>query len=216
MLKAILFDIGGTLVLTEDALLDAIIYSLQSNNVPTPTKQKLIEHIGRSNYNTMIESIPDNYPNREVVAEKCFSTFRKVFPRDFLCRFKEVDGVEAVLRDLRQRGHKLGIVTGFQRKEANPILNLFKWSVLFDLILTLEDYTNPRPAPDCVLTAASRLKVRSNECAYVADTVDDIRAGKAAEARTIVVLTGAQSKEMLEKENPDFIIESIRDLPNII
>jgi HAD superfamily hydrolase (TIGR01549 family) len=216
MIRAIVFDFGGTLVLTEDALLEAFTQSLRTNKVTSPPKEKLISHIGISNFNTIQEAVPIDWPNRKNVVEKCFKTFRRIFPNQFLSNFKEVEGTEAVLLKLASANYKLGIATCFERVEVMPIITLFKWHTLFDTIVTLEDYINPRPAPDCVLKAASKLKIRSAECIYVGDTVDDIEAGKAAHAKTVAVLTGAQSKEMLEKGKPDLLIQSINLLDQSI
>jgi HAD superfamily hydrolase (TIGR01509 family) len=214
MIRAIVFDFGGTLVLTQDALLEAFTYSLRANDVTPPPKERLIAHIGRSNFNTFKEAVPSDCPNRKTVVEKCFKTFQKIFPNQFLGYFKEVEGTEATLLKLARTGYRLGIATCLERREVMPIITLFKWHTLFDIIVTLEDYVNLRPAPDCVLAAASKLKTRSDECAYVGDTVDDVEAGKAAHAKTVAVLTGAQPKKMLETAKPDLLIQSISLLIN--
>jgi phosphoglycolate phosphatase len=50
----------------------------------------------------------------------------------------------------------------------------------------------------------------------VGDTRVDIKAGKAAGMRTIGVLTGFDDRTALEEEEPDKIIQSIKDLPDLI
>ena len=46
----------------------------------------------------------------------------------------------------------------------------------------------------------------------IGDTLADIKEGKNAGCKTVGVLSGAAKKSILEKENPDFIIDSIMDL----
>jgi HAD superfamily hydrolase (TIGR01549 family) len=216
MIKAIIFDFGGTLVFTEEALWEAFTYSLQTNEIKPPSKRELFEHIGRGNFKTIEKAIPRDLPNREDAVENCFKTFRKIFPRYFLSYFREVEGTEAVLFRLTNADFRLGIATSLERKELLPIIALFNWRRLFDSIITLDDYTNPRPSPDCVLVAAMSLGVMPNECVYVGDTLDDIEAGKAACAKTIAVLTGAQSKSTLEKGKPDALVENITHVERLL
>lgn len=54
------------------------------------------------------------------------------------------------------------------------------------------------------------------ETAYVGDMQHDIDAGKAGNVTTIAILTGYQSKEKLEKSNPDFIINNLEELKKLI
>ncbi len=61
-----------------------------------------------------------------------------------------------------------------------------------------------------------KLKVSPKETFYVGDMIYDIRVGKALKLNTVAVLTGYHTKEMLEKEKPDFIIKNLKELKKII
>ncbi len=54
------------------------------------------------------------------------------------------------------------------------------------------------------------------ECAIVGDSVVDVRAGKAAGAKTVAVLSGIFTRRELEKEKPDLILENVRKLPDFV
>jgi phosphoglycolate phosphatase len=58
--------------------------------------------------------------------------------------------------------------------------------------------------------------VNPDKCIYVGDTQIDIKAGKAAGMQTVSVQTGFDEHESLKKENPDAIIDSVRDLMAVI
>jgi phosphoglycolate phosphatase-like HAD superfamily hydrolase len=58
--------------------------------------------------------------------------------------------------------------------------------------------------------------VNPNKCVYVGDTRTDIKAGKAAGMKTVAVLTGFDDYDMLANESPDAIIDSIRNLVEVI
>lgn len=59
------------------------------------------------------------------------------------------------------------------------------------------------------------LKIKNNKTFYIGDTVGDIKEGKLAKVKTIAVTWGFHKKELLKKQNPDFIVDSIEGLENI-
>jgi phosphoglycolate phosphatase-like HAD superfamily hydrolase len=87
---------------------------------------------------------------------------------------------------------------------------------LFEVIITTDDVLKRKPAPDPLITCAQQLDMRPGNCVYVGDTATDIKAGKAAGMRTIGVLTGFDEYDTLEKEKPDAIMESVRNLLEVI
>jgi phosphoglycolate phosphatase-like HAD superfamily hydrolase len=73
----------------------------------------------------------------------------------------------------------------------------------------------PKPAPDPVIKCIKKMNLTKEECLIVGDSVNDIRAGKAADITTIAVLSGIYSYDELSNENPDLIIQSIFSLTAI-
>lgn len=61
-----------------------------------------------------------------------------------------------------------------------------------------------------------RLRIGVSRCVFVADYVEDVRSAKSLRISTIAVLSGSSSLALLRKENPDHIIESVRDLPDLL
>jgi phosphoglycolate phosphatase-like HAD superfamily hydrolase len=64
--------------------------------------------------------------------------------------------------------------------------------------------------------AAEKLGVDPKDCVVVGDYWNDIRDGKAIGAKTVAVLTGQIRRELLEKYSPDAMIESIRNLQEVV
>lgn len=80
-------------------------------------------------------------------------------------------------------------------------------------------FTNPRNATSRnaeLQEVLRRLEVRASECVFVADYVDDIHSAKRLGIPTVAVLSGSSSFALLEREGPNFIIQSIRDLPRLL
>ncbi len=79
--------------------------------------------------------------------------------------------------------------------------------------MTSQDVEKPKPSPEAFMKAANYLGVSIHDCAVVGDSTADIQAGKAAGSKTVAVLSGLFSREELEAEKPDLIIENISILP---
>lgn len=61
--------------------------------------------------------------------------------------------------------------------------------MLFDAILTSEDFERSKPDPDCYLKAAQRLETQIDECLVFEDSVNGLRSGRAAGMKVVGLLT---------------------------
>jgi phosphoglycolate phosphatase-like HAD superfamily hydrolase len=67
-----------------------------------------------------------------------------------------------------------------------------------------------------LIKCVKALDVQICDCVIVGDSVSDVRAGKAAGAVTVAVLSGLFSREELAKERPDLILKDVTVLPDFI
>jgi phosphoglycolate phosphatase len=54
------------------------------------------------------------------------------------------------------------------------------------------------------------------DCVIVGDSVIDVKAGKAAGAKTVAVLSGLYSRAELSEAEPNFILNDVSELPNLV
>jgi len=87
---------------------------------------------------------------------------------------------------------------------------------LLQVIVTADDVVNKKPHAEPLVKGSKELEVPTKQCVYVGDTRVDIRAGNAADMKTVGVLTGFDDFEALKRENPDAIIDSIAHLNETI
>jgi phosphoglycolate phosphatase-like HAD superfamily hydrolase len=86
----------------------------------------------------------------------------------------------------------------------------------FAEVITALDACSPKPSPEALVECARRLGVKTSECVFVGDSVVDVKAGKNAGAWTVAVLSGIFSREELETEKPDLILENVNDLEDFL
>lgn len=150
--------------------------------------------------------------------------------------------IRSTLETLRTRGYRLGVVTGRPRQEG--IIPLKDYGLLryfderhicmHDEVARAEDelrakgdallLSKPHPYP--FLLAADpdyRLSQKHTpprgSFIVVGDTTSDVQGGRAAGALTVAVLTGARTaraRALLEQSKPDFIIDDMTKLPELL
>lgn len=129
-----------------------------------------------------------------------------------------ISGAPAVLRDLRARGVKVCLTTGFAPTTRDAVLDALDWHGSVDLALSPADVGRGRPSPDLVLGAMQRLGIDDpGSVAVVGDTVSDLEAGTAAGARAVVgVLSGAHDEATLAATPHTAILTDVTELIGLL
>jgi phosphoglycolate phosphatase-like HAD superfamily hydrolase len=95
-------------------------------------------------------------------------------------------------------------------------LDYFRISQYFKHVVTALDTSKPKPSPEALIQCARALDIEICDCLIAGDSVNDVRAGKAAGAVTVAVLSGLFGRNDLAKEKPDLILQDLSQLPQFI
>jgi phosphonatase-like hydrolase len=129
-----------------------------------------------------------------------------------------IDGASDVLRELRARGVRICLTTGFAPSTRDALLDTLRWRTDIDLALSPADVGRGRPAPDLIVGAMARLGIEDpGAVVSVGDTVSDLEAGTAARVRAVVgVLTGAHDEATLAAAPHTAILPDITGLVGLL
>lgn len=182
MVRAVLFDLDGTLADTERLQWQAYRHILLEYGVDVDIDEYRTHWIagdGGPEYACRTYRLP--MPPSALRTRKA-QRYRELIDGHLRpCR-----GAHQALVRLRPT-HRLAIATNTVRHELNVILGKLGLEGLLHETIAREDYDDPKPAPDAYLVAAGRLGVSPDECAVVEDTQRGLRSGLAAGMRVIVV-----------------------------
>ena len=131
---------------------------------------------------------------------------------DFSIPYPEV---ENTFYQLKKRGAKISLLTTKMQEQAEKIVSHFSLANYFDLVMGRRNGIAHKPSPEPFLLICDELSVKPKDSLLVGDTELDIQCGKNAGSSTCGVLYGYRTRELIEKENPDFIADSIVDILNI-
>lgn len=132
---------------------------------------------------------------------------------------KPFPGVEETIAELRARGVKVALTTGFDHEVATTVLAAVSWTDdMIDALACIDDVPIGRPAPYLIYRAMEATGVIDVRTVLVAgDTVRDVLAGRnAAAGRVIAVRTGATSDATLLAAGPTDLVDSVADLTSML
>lgn len=137
---------------------------------------------------------------------------------DELKNLKLYDGTEELFEFFEKNSIGYVIVTNSSDKSVARYLSNYQkfYSKMKPKIISKDSVVHIKPHPESFIMASEILKIPNERIVVVGDTKYDILFGKANNAITIGVLTGIYTKELLLKFKPDFIFDSIADIPNKI
>lgn len=182
MLKAVLWDVDGTLVSTKDLYLECYRRALEPYVGKVLTDDELLGARQQHSELYMLKSRSGES------FEACMAAFAKHYAELHPTHFGGVyPGVMEVLHELRARGIRNGIVTGKSRSSWEITLTAIQFGE-FDVVVVDDDVANPKPDPEGLLAALRALDINSDDAIYVGDSPDDMHAAQAAGMRAAAAL----------------------------
>jgi phosphoglycolate phosphatase-like HAD superfamily hydrolase len=140
----------------------------------------------------------------------------EIYMRIHLKYLKRFDKALHTVRELRSRGFRLALIGGRPISQVEPELKYLGIRDWFDLVLTSEAVNSPKPAPDIVQRAAEFWNIPPEQILVVGDSPDDIISAKSAGAFSAGICSGYFSKEAIVKAKPDFLLDSVSDVLDIV
>jgi pyrophosphatase PpaX len=214
----ILFDLDGTLIDTTELILASFAWTFD-RHLPgrLPTREVLVHTFGRSLPAVLRElAAAHGAADPEFLASRMLASYRDFQLDQHDTLIKPFPGVAEMLRDLRARQQRLGLVTSKREGFARRGLRLFGLDELFDVAIFHDDTIRHKPDPEPLLLAADRSGLPPGEVVYVGDSIHDVAAGRAAGMRTVSVLWGPFERSTLERAGPDHVVKTPEDLVQLL
>lgn len=208
-INTLLFDLDGTLIDTNELIIQSFQHTLEKYYPETYTREDILKFIGPPLYDTFVAM-------DEQLVDEMIHTYRTHNHEMHDKLVKEYDGVYETIKTLHEKGFKLGIVTTKMRVSVNMGLKLTKLDQFFDVVITLDDVKNAKPDPEPVLLALKKLNAKPEEAIMIGDNHHDILAGKNAGTRSAGVAWTIKGVEHLQQYNPDYMLTHISDLLKIV
>ena len=215
MVKVVLFDLDGTLIDSKKAIVKSFLETAKILHVTLDPKI-IEENIGLNSKEILKLALKT--PLNDVGIENFIKLRRKVYESLWRKEVKLYSDVLPVLKELKRRRIKVGIVSSNIKSRLKEILEYFNLEEYVDVYIGLGDYVHAKPHPEPILLALKKLNVNvKSEVYYVGDMELDCLAAKNAGIKFILIIRDRASNEQYFKKcKPDFIVYDLYELLNII
>lgn len=208
-ITTLLFDFDGTLLDTNELIIQTFLSVLGKRYPGRFTKEDVLHFIGPSLKQTF-DSID------ETLTEELIKEYRawNIEMHDQMA--VEFDGVTDTLRILKARGIKMAIVSTKRQDIIQRGLKLMGIEDIFEVVIALDDVVNPKPDPEPIVLALNRLNASKEEALMIGDNSHDIEGGHNAGVRTAGVAWTAKGEAFLATFKPTYMLQHITDLLEIV
>ena len=125
---------------------------------------------------------------------------RQLLDYELTMHFEYIDGVVDFMKELREKGVKLAIVTSSNdAKMANAYREHPELKTIVDYIVTADRVTHSKPHPECFMLGAEMLGVEKNYCIVFEDSFHGIEAGNRAGMKVIGLATTNSAEAIADK-----------------
>lgn len=212
-IRLIIYDLDGVLVDTSDAICLSFNAALEDAGEAPCSDEDIRSMIGVPLDEMYRRVLPQE---RWGLIEGCFKRYREVFIDISVEHARMLEGVEETLTHFEDEGFQQCLATNKSTPEAEKVLAHLGIDGYFDLIVGYDDVPNPKPSPDMILLALDAIGAEPGETVLAEDSPTGLAAGKAAGVFTVAVATGFYSAETLTDSKPDYLIDEIKALREIV
>jgi HAD superfamily hydrolase (TIGR01549 family) len=211
-IKALCFDVDGTLSDTDDYYARKIVDLLPRFLFPNPmqTARRLVMWVEAPGNALLGFADTIGIDDEMTALIDWMNRHRQHLKKNFLL----VPGVDEMLARLYGR-YPMAVVSARDAQSTLRFLTQFDLHKYFDVIITGLSAPHTKPYPDPIRLAAEKMGVKPEECLMIGDTTVDIRAGKAAGAQALGVLCGFGEEPELRQLGADHILKSTSELTKL-
>jgi HAD superfamily hydrolase (TIGR01509 family) len=203
---AVIFDLDGTIIKSEEEWGKAFTAVLQKLGVKTNDKNLLTRGAAiKSNWQKLLTKY-------DIKTDKTFEELEILTYAEYEKLIPEIalnDGVLEFMDVLKENGTPLSLATLTNWETVTKVVEHFRLNNYFESITTGEEVVNPKPSPDIFLLASDKLGVEPADCLVIEDSLSGVAAAKEAGMKVIAVSDG-ENVNLLE--NADLVVSGFPEI----
>lgn len=231
--KALLFDLDGTLIDSEDLILSSAMHAIKELFDIEGSRAEFAQFVGIPLSTHLLavalEHFDKRSPYKGLLAEEptelrdqlfdSYTTFCNAARPDLL---RAYEGIDRLVSKLNESKVPRGIITSKRRVPALTDLAVFGLDKLMPVLVAADDLDQHKPDPAPLLYGMTLTEdyyattLIPEECIYIGDSPFDLQAANAAGMDSVAVTYGLFERNILVKENPRYIVENTEDLFDLV
>lgn len=211
--KAIVFDMDGTLLDTLQDLTNAVNVVLEKYHLPLKTVEQVCKVVGNGARNLVkgVVSDGEKHPKFEAI----FEEYKAYYAEHCEEETRPYEGIRELLEELKIQEYKMAVVSN-KPDQAVKILAEKYFPGCFQVAVGDREGYNRKPAPDLVYKALEELQVSKDDAIYVGDSDVDLMTAMNAELPCVSVTWGFRDREFLLEHGASIFIDNPMDLTQVL
>jgi phosphonatase-like hydrolase len=225
-IELVVFDMSGTTVKDKGEITEAFAKTFNEKGY-TISSEKIAAVMGYKKTDAIRTLLEEFARDKSVITENYINQMHDFFIDNMIDYYKNSGKLEAMpyaeetFSFLKNNNIKIGLDTGFFSNITNIIIEQLGWlkNRLIDFVISSDEVAEGRPQPFMIQELMHRANVADpKKVIKIGDTEVDIKEGRNAHCLfTIAVTTGkSYTREQLELHQPDYVIDSLKELPDLL
>ena len=210
-LKAVLFDLDGTLLDTLDDIADAVNLVLADRGHPAHDREAYRWFIGDGSRILVTRALPAKNRSEEEV-ESSLAAFKDHYARHWQEKTRPYEGISRLVAMLQAAGIKMAVVSNKPHAFTDLCCRHYFPELPFDFVIGQQDGRPVKPDPFQALQAATHLRMPPSDCLFLGDSGVDMETARRAGMFPVGALWGFRRRDELEAAGAAVCIAHPRDL----
>lgn len=209
----LLFDLDGTLTDPVLGITNSVMYALKKYGIEVNDRRELYKFIGPP----LSDSFENFYGFSKAEAVNAVEYYREYYREKGIFENAVYDGIETLLKTLKDNGRTLLLATSKPKVFAEQILEHFKIAKYFTFVAGSNlDGTRVKKGEVIKYVLENCMNIDLSKAVMIGDREHDIIGAKEAGMDSIGVLFGYGGRDELEKAGADRIVESVAELGRVL
>jgi phosphoglycolate phosphatase-like HAD superfamily hydrolase len=213
-IEAVLFDLDGTLMDSDDQVVERLALRLQRLGWRHPYRGArslvMAAETPLNGLMTFLDAL-----GLDALLMGMWARFRRLRGVPNQPGHRLMEGADVMLMELKQR-YRLVVVTTRGRSDALAFLTQHALGDLFETLVTRESTQHLKPHPEPIRRAAGQIGIPVERCVMVGDTTMDVKSARRAGAKAVAVLCGFGERVELERAGAHVVLDHVADLTAVL
>ncbi len=214
MIKALIYDLDGTLANTLPSLCDAINMTMNHYSAPRRTCEDVRLALGNGARMLVKRLLPDRLAADEDKVTEALNYYNSCYARTYANADRCYDGMKNAVINLARRGYKSAVLSNKPNKYTVELCKILFPDSPFEIVRGQTDMPI-KPDPTVPLLIARSLGVAPHECAFIGDSEVDIRTARASGMMSVGCAWGFRDAALLRAEGADAVIDTPAELEDL-
>lgn len=212
MIKALLFDLDGTLVNSLEDLKNSTNFALDKMGFPVHETECYKYFVGDGMAKLIERALPEDKKDKETI-QNTLKIFLEHYAQHYVDKTVPYDGIVQLLDELTS--YKLAIISNKNQEMATVVVKKLLGDK-FQIVCGKRENYPTKPDPKLTLEIISELGVKPSECVFIGDSGMDMAVAKNAGCIALGVLWGFRKEDELRENGADYIASAPAEILGVL